>query len=165
MKAELPPITALTLGRCVQLLAKTNQFNLTSHRHSAQELLQLIESGGIARCLHLSDRFGDLGIVGLAIGVPGDTAEEWEIDSFLLSCRVLGRAAESLLLNFLLNEILAMGGKRVLALYLPTSKNSQTSRFYSDHGFSETSSENQYEITLHRPRPLPECFAVAPTTK
>jgi FkbH-like protein len=107
MKAEIADVTPLTLGRCAQLLAKTNQFNLTTRRHSEQEVIHLMDGGGIALSLHLSDRFGDLGIVGLAIAVPGATAEDWEIDSFLLSCRVLGRAAESLLLSVLLNEILA----------------------------------------------------------
>ena len=85
--------------------------------------------------LRLADRFGDYGLVGVAIARP--TATEWAIDTFLLSCRVIGRGAETALLalaGVLLSR--ARGGQEILGEYSPTPKNGQVADFYPRHGFA-----------------------------
>ena len=88
------------LARAVQLLAKTNQFNLTTRRHSATEVEEFASAdGGQAVVVRVRDRFGDAGVVGLALArSQGDSCH---IDSLLLSCRVIGRGIETAILAYL----------------------------------------------------------------
>lgn len=134
MIATIGVVGPETLPRTAQLLAKTNQFNLTTRRHSATDLQEMIEAGGIALWMRVTDRFGDNGIVGVAIAVSeGDG--DWRMDSFLLSCRVVGRGVEGALLGTLARLVRARGGHALIGEYIPTPKNSVTKDFYQNHGF------------------------------
>ena len=99
------------LARAVQLLAKTNQFNLTTRRHSAAEVEEFANaSGGQAVVVRVRDRFGDAGVVGLALArMQGDYCS---IDSLLLSCRVIGRGIESALLAYIGEQARQNGATR-----------------------------------------------------
>jgi FkbH-like protein len=130
-----------TLPRVAQLLARTNQFNLTARRHSAAEIAQMMEAGAIALWLRLADRFGDHGLVGVAIARPEGSS--WIVDTFLLSCRVIGRGAELALLSQLAGGIKAHGGEKLIGEYLPTARNALVARFYPSHDFLECG-ENRY---------------------
>jgi len=129
--------SALTapLSRAVQLLAKTNQFNLTTRRRSAAEIEQFASApGGQAVVIRVRDRFGDAGVVGLALAQnQGDSCY---IDSFLLSCRVIGRGVETALLARLGEEAARAGATRMVGEFIPTRKNAPCQSFYSDHGFT-----------------------------
>ena len=82
------------------MLAKTNQFNLTTRRHSAAEVEEFASSaGGQAVAVRVRDRFGDAGVVGLALA--RNQGDSCFIDSLLLSCRVIGRGIETALLAHL----------------------------------------------------------------
>jgi FkbH-like protein len=122
------------LARSVQLLAKTNQFNLTSRRHSAAEVEEFAASaGGQAVAVRVRDRFGDAGVVGLALArTKGDTCS---IDSLLLSCRVIGRGIETALLAHLGANAVRAGATRLVGEFIPTKKNAPCVDFYLDHGF------------------------------
>jgi FkbH-like protein len=122
------------LARSVQLLAKTNQFNLTTRRHSAAEVEAFASyPGGQAIAIRVRDRFGDAGIVGLALArTEGDTCS---IDSLLLSCRVIGRGIETALLAHLGENAIRAGAKRLVGEFIPTKKNAPCADFYVDHGF------------------------------
>ena len=122
------------LSRAVQLLAKTNQFNLTTRRRSTAEVEEFAaSSGGQAIVVRVRDRFGDAGVVGLALArTEGDTCR---IDSLLLSCRVIGRGIESALLAHIGEQALRDGAKRVVGEFIPTKKNAPCATFYTDHGF------------------------------
>jgi FkbH-like protein len=133
--ATIGNVDADTLPRIAQLLAKTNQFNLTTRRHSAAEVRTLIDSGAIALWLRLADKFGDHGLVVTAIAVP-EPDGVWRIDSLLLSCRIIGRGVESALLARLIALIREQGGRSVLGEYFPTAKNSLVADFYPRHGFA-----------------------------
>lgn len=135
MVATIGRVSAETLPRVAQLLAKTNQFNLTTRRHTAAQISGMIESGAVALWLRLADRFGDHGLVGVAIARPAQ--EQWEIDTFLLSCRVIGRGVESALLAQLSAVVKAQGGEKLLGEYLPSAKNGIVADFYPRHGFAE----------------------------
>ena len=122
------------IARSVQLLAKTNQFNLTTRRHSAAEIEEFASApGGQAIAIRVRDRFGDAGVVGLALArTKGDTCS---IDSLLLSCRVIGRGIETALLAHLGENALKAGATRLVGEFIPTKKNEPCADFYVDHGF------------------------------
>jgi len=123
------------LSRAVQLLAKTNQFNLTTRRRSAAEVEEFASAaGGQAVVIRVRDRFGDAGVVGLALARHlGDSCY---IDSLLLSCRVIGRGIETALLAHLGEQALRAGAKRLVGEFIATKKNAPCATFYPDHGFT-----------------------------
>jgi FkbH-like protein len=83
--------------------------------------------------IRVRDRFGDHGLVGVAI--TRDNAEAYEIDTFLLSCRVIGRTVETALLSYLAKRAAARGKQRLAGWFVPTKKNAPAKEFYSQHGF------------------------------
>ena len=83
--------------------------------------------------IRVRDRFGDHGLVGVAI--TRDRDEACEIDSFLLSCRVIGRTVETALLAHLAESAARRGCKQLIGWFLPTKKNAPASDFYRQHGF------------------------------
>ena len=122
------------LARSVQLLAKTNQFNVTTRRRSAAEV-EDFAANGQAWVIRVRDRFGDAGVVGLALARnEGNTCL---IDSFLLSCRVIGRGIETALLAFIAENAKRAGATRILGEFIPTKKNAPGASFYADHGFTQ----------------------------
>ncbi len=115
------------LSRLAQLFGKTNQFNLTTRRLGEAELSALMATGRI-RILRLMDRFGDQGLVGVAVMEPG--AGVWRITDFLLSCRVLGRQAETAFLAACLEEAWKGGASEVRLESVPTPKNAVALDFH-----------------------------------
>jgi FkbH-like protein len=122
------------LPRLAQLTQKTNQFNLTTRRYTEAHIRGLRDSGSLVCGMRVSDRFGDSGLVGLAIAIPR-SPETWELDVLLLSCRVIGRGAESALLGHVADEVIARGGTRLQGWFLPTQRNGPARECYRDHGF------------------------------
>lgn len=134
-EAEIAPLTKATLARVAQLTNKTNQFNLTTRRYTEQQISDLVASPGW-ECfsIRVRDRFGDNGLVGVAIThLDGDTCE---IDTLLLSCRVIGRTVETAFLAFLAKRARAHGARLLQGWFLPTKKNAPARDFYSAHGFT-----------------------------
>ncbi len=131
----LPAVEA-PLARAVQLLGKTNQFNLTTRRHGASEV-QLFQAEGQALAVRVRDRFGDLGVVGLALLQENKREQTWTIDSLLLSCRVIGRGVETALLAELVQRAQTAGIRQIVGEYIPSAKNSPCADFYPKHGFVE----------------------------
>ena len=122
------------LARAVQLLAKTNQFNLTTRRRSAAEVEEFANTpGGQAVVVRVRDRFGEAGVVGLVLArMQGDYCR---IDSLLLSCRVIGRGIETALLAHIGEQARRSGANRLIGEFIATKKNAPCADFYSDHGF------------------------------
>ena len=134
MQGRVRPIEEADMQRVVQLIGKTNQFNLTTRRHSEADVRALIDGGGRGWTLHLADRFGDYGLVGVVLGVQQDTG--LRLDTFLMSCRVIGRTAE----QFLMAQILAQIPEdltEIIGEYLPTRKNGMVASMYPSMGFVE----------------------------
>ncbi|MDR3746294.1 MAG: HAD-IIIC family phosphatase [Acidobacteriaceae bacterium] len=142
------------LARAVQLLAKTNQFNLTTRRRSAAEVEEFASAeGGQAVVVRVRDRFGDAGVVGLALA--RNLGDACVIDSLLLSCRVIGRGIETALLAYLGDQALRTGATRLVGEFIASKKNTPCANFYSEHGFTEMISSQEtisdslfYELDL-----------------
>jgi FkbH-like protein len=134
------------MPRVVQLLGKTNQFNLTTRRYTASELERMVSEGAIALWIRSQDRFGDDGLVGVAIAVE-DPGAQWRIDTFLMSCRVIGRGIESILLTTLGEQVAARGGKRLMGEFVRSSKNALVENFYREQGYSPEDGGGQHWAT------------------
>lgn len=118
------------IQRIAQMTQKTNQFNLTTKRYTDADVRSFIEKGWKIWCISVADKFGDNGITGVVM-IVGD-----EIDTFLLSCRILGKNIEVAFVKKVC-EILAKSGVNLLrAKYIPTSKNVQVRNFYEKCGFT-----------------------------
>jgi FkbH-like protein len=155
MSVHIVPLDHANLARVAQLTLKTNQFNLTTHRYNEKQLLDLSANGARVYALSASDRYGENGIVGVAILRPdGDTAE---IDTFLLSCRVVGRTVETALLAHVAAAARSAGARTLSGWFVPTKKNGLSTSFYADHGFAVAEAQRdatRWELDL----------AVAPAT-
>ncbi len=124
------------LPRVTSLLNRTNQFNLTTKRYTEIEVQQMHANPEkfLLYTLQARDKFGDEGIVGIAI-IEVESTKCWVIDSFLLSCRVIGRKIETTFLNKLIKDADHHKVEKIEAKYIPTKKNSLVSDFYLVHGF------------------------------
>ena len=135
MRAEIVDITPATLTRIAQLTQKTNQLNTTTRRYTENEILAMLSDATWNMFgIRLIDKFGDNGIVGAVfMRIVGDTAE---IDTFLLSCRVIGRTVETAMLSQACNIAAMRHCSRLAGWFLPTKKNAPAAKVYSDHGFT-----------------------------
>ena len=129
IKISLEKANEFNIERIAQMTQKTNQFNLTGRRYTDSDIRAFLADGWKIWCIGVADRFGDSGITGCAM-VCGDT-----IDTFLLSCRILGKGIEKAFLLKLLSLLKEDGLKRVRAQYIPSAKNAQVQDFYERCGF------------------------------
>jgi len=124
------------LQRTVQLINKTNQFNLTTRRYSEDDVLAVMhDPGAFGLQFRLLDRFGDNGIIAIVIG-RSISPEDVVLDTWLMSCRVLGRQVEEATLNVVAEAARALGGRRLLGEYRPTAKNGMVKDHYAKLGFA-----------------------------
>jgi FkbH-like protein len=124
---------AAAIPRISELTRKSNQFNLTTRRYDEAQVRALMEAADSeVFSIHVRDRFGDSGLTGVAILRYRDDAVA--VDSFLLSCRVIGRGVETAVWRGLLEHAAVRGAHRVEAEYLPTAKNAQVSDFWDRLG-------------------------------
>jgi FkbH-like protein len=133
-EAEVLPLSVASIARVAQLTQKTNQFNLTTLRYTEQQIAEMAKRPGCqVLSIKLRDRFGDHGLVGVAI--THDESDICEIDTFLLSCRVIGRSVETALLSHLAEGAASRGRRRLTGRFIPTRKNAPARDFYAQHGF------------------------------
>jgi len=139
MLIAIRPVDDADFPRAHQLTGKTNQFNLTTIRYSESDLMQRIKDPNAeVYSLRVTDRFGDSGLTGVAVmRYDGDTCE---IETLLLSCRVLGRTVETAFLSFLSWAAEKRGAKQLRGDFRPTAKNAPAKDFYERHGFQKAES-------------------------
>jgi FkbH-like protein len=126
------------LQRIVQLINKTNQFNLTTQRYGQPEIEAIMaDPRSIGLQLSLVDRVGNNGIIAIVIGRMAADGGDMLIDTWLMSCRVLGRNVEEATLNLVAAEALKLGANQLIGEYRPTAKNSMVREHYSRLGFME----------------------------
>lgn len=149
--------------RVVQLINKTNQFNVTTKRYSGEEIhaLAIGEDSDIFT-VYMADKYGDQGIVAvLILKYEGNTAE---IDTFLMSCRVMGRKAENEIMAQVKALLLKKGIQTIRAVYIKTAKNTPVQELFEKLGFSlvsgeirENGDQKEYETSVSM---LPETTGV-----
>lgn len=143
--AEVAAVEPTTLARVAQLTNKTNQFNLTTRRYSEQQIAEIAaRPGWHVVSLRVRDRYGDHGLVGVAI--TRDDGDFCEIDTLLLSCRVIGRDIETALLSHLAQSAKNRDLKFMRGWFIPTRKNAPAKEFYAKHGFTQTSTNGERSL-------------------
>ncbi len=132
LKIEISPMAPMHLARVAQLTQRTNQFNLTTIRRTEQEIHQLEKQGLECLVVEVGDRFGDYGLVGVILFATDTDA--LHVDTFLLSCRVLGRGVEHHMLAQLAEIAKVRGLTRIDFPYVPTQKNQPALNFLNSVG-------------------------------
>jgi FkbH-like protein len=157
MEAEICEFTPFDVPRLAQLINKSNQFNLTTRRRTEAEVHALIgQTDHVCFSARLRDRFGDHGLISVVIGQVSDGV--LRIDTWLMSCRVLKRQVEELVLNELCRLAQRKGCSRLEGVYLPTAKNEMVRDHYSRMGFRThcvTPDFVEYVLELDSSRPRP----------
>jgi FkbH-like protein len=136
MVATMTPFDGVGRVRIAQLINKSNQFNLTTRRYSESDVARF-EDDPNKFCLQvrLADKFGDNGMISVVIFDRGE--REWRCDTWLMSCRVLGRRVEELVLRHIAGAARNAGATRLIGVYLPTKKNSLVTEHFAKLGFSK----------------------------
>jgi FkbH-like protein len=128
--------------RLAQLTQKTNQFNLTTRRYSEKDIADKIrDDNTFVYHFSLADSFGDSGIVGLAI-IERVSNNKVRMDTFLMSCRVIGRMAEQAFLNAIILNLKSIGVEEIRGEYIPTRKNVLVETFLPDNEFHQFENGN-----------------------
>ena len=136
MSAEIAPFQPVYLNRIAQLTNKTNQFNLTTRRYTLAEIeSSASDPSTIALYGKLTDRFGDNGLVSVAIAHR--TGDLLDIALWLMSCRVLKRTMEHAMLDALVTHARALGVTTLRGTYIPTAKNAMVANHYPALGFQQ----------------------------
>ncbi|MBT4764549.1 HAD-IIIC family phosphatase [bacterium] len=142
MKAEIQSFNEKRIKRIVQLISKTNQFNLTTHRYNEKQILNFLNNDSYyAIQVKLSDTFGDNGVVSIII--CDKNSSEWVIDTWVMSCRVLGRRLEEFIFYEIVRSAKTAGVKRIVGIYIPTERNKITQDLYLKLGFTEYGDSTQ----------------------
>jgi FkbH-like protein len=148
MMAEVLPIDAANLDRVVDLVTKTNQFNLTTRRHSRAAVAEMAEAArGVCFAVRLADKFGDYGIVSVVLAVAADDTT-LRLDTWLMSCRAMGRTLEHFVMNQIAARARRAGHERVLGEYLATPKNVPVRSLLADFGFSQDEPAGPWTLSL-----------------
>ena len=154
MQAAALPVDEGNLARVVQLINKTNQFNLTTRRYTEGQVRQLVaDPAGWAAAFEMTDRMGSYGLIGVILCKPAPgPGPAWEVDTWLMSCRALGRQAERFMFDRLVEAARRRGIAILRGIYRPTPKNVLVRELYSQLGWElEERSVDQDRYTLAVP--------------
>jgi FkbH-like protein len=139
MKMTLQPFDETGRARIAQLINKSNQFNLTTRRYTEADVAAAQnDADAFTLQVRLADTFGDNGMISVIVcRRPKDRRDDWDIDTWLMSCRVLGRKVELAVLQELVAQAGARGIRRLVGRYLPTEKNKLVEDHYAKLGFAQ----------------------------
>ncbi|QJE73382.1 HAD-IIIC family phosphatase [Aerophototrophica crusticola] len=146
MVLEVRRFTPVDLPRITQLINKTNQFNLTTRRYTEPEVQELAADAQVlAYAARLRDRFGDNGIIAIIIGrrIDAGGRPALDLDTWLMSCRVLGRTVEQAMLRVVAEDARVHGIGLLLGTYLPSPKNGMVREHYPRLGFAPDGDEGE----------------------
>jgi FkbH-like protein len=163
MRAVLAPFDEMHLPRIVQLINKTNQWNLTTRRHTEPQVRAMMADENCHTAyVKLRDRFGDSGLIAVWIAFRQDDEPALRIDTWLMSCRVIGRGVERLLLQHAVDVARAHGLQRIIGEYLPTPKNVLVKDLYASLGFAQSDAQpdgsSTWSLAISQATRLPEPF-------
>jgi FkbH-like protein len=166
MKMTVAPFTAVDLPRITQLTNKSNQFNLTTRRYTQDQMAAFAASEtAVTFSFRLADKFGDNGLIGVLIALPCDTDPTvLRIDTWLMSCRVLGRQVETETINQLSRVARDRGFAVVRGDYIPTPKNGLVRDIYARMGFTHIAGDagnaTQWSLSVVDFQPTETAIAV-----
>jgi len=157
IKVKIRLADKFSIPRISQLSLKTNQFNLTTKRYQEEEIKEFAKDDKmIVGCAEVEDKFGESGITNIFIIKKNN--EEWILDTFLLSCRIIGRGIEEGILGKIIEMAKEDGVKKIKAEFISTKKNKPAENFLSDYGFQK---EGKYWIfSLQNPVKIPTHLTV-----
>ncbi|MBC5827008.1 MAG: HAD-IIIC family phosphatase [Candidatus Eremiobacteraeota bacterium] len=157
IEVKIATATKTVFPRVAQLFARTNQFNLTTHRYDVGEIQRFVDDPSLRLwTLTSKDRFGDHGLV--AVTLVRVASASWDIDSFLMSCRVIGYGIESTLLAYVTEQARAAGATALVGEFIETKKNAPANNFYARHGFRAVralGSVQRWKLSLTTVVPFP----------
>ena len=158
LKVTIKKADNFTIPRISQLILKTNQFNLTTKRYQLEEIQRFSQDENmLIGCAQVEDKFGDNGITGAFI-VQKNSSKEWIIDTFLLSCRVMGREVEKSILGYIIEMAKKSGVEKIKADYIPTQKNKPIENFLPNCGFKKE--DNYWIISINNTFDIPDFIKV-----
>ena len=149
LEVAIAPAIQETIPRISQLTQKTNQFNMTTRRYTDVDIISKLAQGWNIWSVSAHDRFGEYGIIGVCMVEP--LADVWRIDNLLLSCRILGRKVEDIVMVYLCNEAEKRGIKKITGDFIPTQKNAPAASFFSSAGFRLVGKEGANEAYEYTP--------------
>jgi FkbH-like protein len=151
MVATFAPFNAVGRSRIAQLINKSNQFNLTTRRYTEEQIARLEQDpGAFTLQVRLADVFGDNGMISVVIAHRDAAA--WQIDTWLMSCRVLGRRVEEAVLAEIVRAARLDGATALIGRFIPTDRNMMVARHYEKLGFSkltEDDSGSMWQLDLN----------------
>ena len=159
MVSVVSGFTKFNTPRVAQLSQRSNQFNLRTIRYTEGEVTMMAaDKDVIDLSFTLEDKFGDNGLIAVVIMKRQDT-ETLFVDTWFMSCRVLKRGMENFTLNMMVEQAKALGYKRIIGEYLPTSKNKMVEQHYPDLGFvslpDARTAQYVLDVEAYKPR---ECY-------
>jgi FkbH-like protein len=157
MTISFRPFDNIGKTRIVQLINKSNQYNLTTRRYTEPEVAEAQGDAGVFTLqVRLSDVFGDNGMISVVI-CRLRAAHEWEIDTWLMSCRVLGRKVENAVLDHILKHARAAGIRKLIGTYRPTDRNKLVVDHYEKLGFAKIDDDelgvSRWELEVEHAEP------------
>jgi FkbH-like protein len=159
MEVSVEGLSRSNLTRAAQLFNKTNQMNLATRRLTETELLNWSEAAGNElRVFRVSDKFGDYGLTGI-VGLELNGGHVL-IRDYLLSCRVMGRGVEQLMLAMAIDSARSRGASEIRAEYVPTSKNAPCLSFFKNASKFDCASDHLFKWRIHEDYPLPHHIVV-----
>jgi FkbH-like protein len=177
MRLTFEPFGAMNQQRALQLFVKTNQFNTTTRRHDANSVRSILDEGGEVYAIGLQDKHSDYELIGvivlrsdaaMAAAYPQDPAVGsmrhdgvWWVDSFLLSCRVLGRTVEHAILAWATSRAAERGATALIGQIIETPRNTPVRAVFGASGFATMPEEGGKDLWL-RDLTAPEGPAEAP---
>ena len=158
-KVVIEEINEANLQRSSQLFNKTNQMNLSTRRLTETKLMSWAkENNHRIWTFRVSDKFGDSGLTGL-VGVECN-GNEIQITDFLLSCRVMGRKVEEIMLHTVYQYGCSLKIKTLTACYLKTIKNNPCYIFWKQSGFEHNEKNDTFKWNMEIPYPQPDCITL-----
>ncbi|RKL61634.1 HAD-IIIC family phosphatase [Thermoanaerobacteraceae bacterium SP2] len=148
MIVTIKSIDDFYIPRVAQLTQKTNQFNLTTKRYTEEDIKKINQSGKyLIYVFNVEDKFGDYGTVGLVI-IQKESDKIWYIDTFLMSCRVMNRMLENVMMGFIYEQAVKNSIETIIGEYIPTRKNIPVKDFYPKMGFVEK--DRKYYLDIRK---------------
>jgi len=139
MQITFQPFDEPGWARITQLINKSNQYNLTTRRYTEADVSQMENDPACFTLqVRLSDIFGDNGMISVVI-CREDQPGEWEIDTWLMSCRVLGRHVEQMVLKHITEQAKRRGIQKLKGKYIRTDRNRLVEDHYRKLGFVQVS--------------------------